>query len=78
MNDFKNDFSNVTYSISNDIININNDLLNVNSLLDDLNDKIIDISNRGPGSDNNFSDYYLNQIELLTHENVLIKSDIKF
>ena len=51
----------------NDIININNDLLNVNTLLDDLNDKIIDISNRGPGSNNNFSHYYLNQIEYLLY-----------
>ena len=78
LSDFRNDFSNITYTISSDIININSDLLNVNNLLHELNSKIIDISNRGSGNDNNFSDYYINQIELLTHQNVLIKTDINF
>ena len=78
LSDFRSDFSNITYTISSDIISINSDLLNVNNLLEELNTKIIDISNRGPGSNNNFSDYYINQIELLTHQNVLIKTDINF
>ena len=46
--------------------------------MEELNSKIIDISNRDLSSNNNFSDYYINQIELLTHQNVLIKTDINF